>query len=203
VIQAILQVFVSIGAVSKLRPSIYASDGKIVGGQNAKIENYPYMAGLEQNSLLLCGATIVSNRHLVTAAHCLENYPNVEELQVRVGTAVRDTGGQTAHVRKYALHPKYTIESADYDVAVVELKNSLVFGSTVKIVPLQEVNQEPAVGSLANVTGWGYTTADDMSLILQVIVIPRVDQEYCKEIWGVTSRMICYGFHEGGKGACG
>lgn len=60
-----------IGAVSKLRPSIFASDGRIVGGQNAKIEDYSYMAALEENGLL-CGATIITNRHVVTAAHCLE-----------------------------------------------------------------------------------------------------------------------------------
>lgn len=131
------------------------------------------------------------------------SYPIVKGLLIRVGTSIRNTGGQIAQVRKYALHPKYTKESADYDVAVVELKNALVFGSTVWAVPLQKVSQDPAIGSFANVTGWGYTSADDFSLILQVIVIPRVDQKYCEEIWGVTPRMICYGFDEGGKGACG
>lgn len=49
-------------------------DGRIVGGKPAFIENYPYQASLLYFTSHICGAVIISDYYVVTAAHCTARY---------------------------------------------------------------------------------------------------------------------------------
>lgn len=49
-------------------------DGKIVGGEAADIEEYPYQASLQYALSHICGAVIISENYVVTAAHCTSGY---------------------------------------------------------------------------------------------------------------------------------
>lgn len=46
---------------------------KIVGGVETEVNEYPMMAGLvdPEEKSVYCGATIISERHVITAAHCV------------------------------------------------------------------------------------------------------------------------------------
>ena len=45
---------------------------RIVGGQETEVNEYPWQVGLVSSSGTLpwCGGTLISNRHVMTAAHC-------------------------------------------------------------------------------------------------------------------------------------
>ena len=43
---------------------------KVAGGVNAKEGEWPWQASLQENNVHRCGATLISNSWLVTAAHC-------------------------------------------------------------------------------------------------------------------------------------
>lgn len=47
-------------------------DGKIVGGTYTTIEQYPYQLSLELNGRHICGASIISEKKALTAAHCTD-----------------------------------------------------------------------------------------------------------------------------------
>lgn len=47
-------------------------DGRIVGGEPAFIEDYPYQASLLLYSSHRCGAAVVSEYYVLTAAHCTD-----------------------------------------------------------------------------------------------------------------------------------
>lgn len=49
-------------------------DGRIVGGEAAYIEEYPYQASLQYFLSHICGAVIISENYVVTAAHCTDGY---------------------------------------------------------------------------------------------------------------------------------
>lgn len=57
---------------------IQNEDSRIVGGEITKINEFPWMVLLRYNNLdgsdagFLCGGTLISNRYVLTAAHCLK-----------------------------------------------------------------------------------------------------------------------------------
>lgn len=48
--------------------------GKIVGGVDTEMGEYPFMVSLMRRGRHFCGAAIVSDKFLMTAAHCLCRY---------------------------------------------------------------------------------------------------------------------------------
>lgn len=45
---------------------------RIVGGQPADQNEFPWMVALSRKGKFYCGATIITKQHLLTAAHCVE-----------------------------------------------------------------------------------------------------------------------------------
>lgn len=44
--------------------------GRVVGGAAASSGQFPYMVSVRRSDFHICGATIVSNVYLISAAHC-------------------------------------------------------------------------------------------------------------------------------------
>lgn len=59
-------------------PFVQSSSGqnKIVGGEDANIEDYPYHVVILYDGRTYCGGSIISERFVVSAAHCfIGDYP--------------------------------------------------------------------------------------------------------------------------------
>lgn len=53
------------------RPLKYFPQPRIVGGQNAKNNQFPYQISLRLNNYHICGGSIISKNYVITAAHCV------------------------------------------------------------------------------------------------------------------------------------
>merc|ERR1719430_2217992 len=54
-------------------PEKHFASGRIIGGQEAKPHQYPWMVKLgsaHNDTCGKCGGTLISNKHVLTAAHC-------------------------------------------------------------------------------------------------------------------------------------
>ena len=183
---------------------------KVVGGVVAAPSTHPFQVGLVAKTIRrnaqahFCGGTLVAERYVVTAAHCLENITDAPgEVQVLVGTQRLDRGGRRIGVAEALIHPLYVGfegETLDYDVAVLRLT------TPVTGIPFASLAAtEPAVaGTTLRSSGWGglFLGGPSTSRMMQVDLpfVPTADGS-CSLNEDITPRMICAG--ETGKDTCG
>lgn len=167
-------------------------DGKIVGGEEADIHDYPYQVSLRFLGAHMCGGSILNKRFIVTAAHCTEG-TEVRDLSVHAGSSNKETGGQVISVANVYRHPDYSTTTHDYDVSVLELKKDLELNENVQ--PIQLTQSELPAGELAVCTGWGRTSTNGyLPIYLRKVEVHTDSREDCAAAYGgdkITERMIC------------
>lgn len=173
---------------------------RIVGGQDAKIENFRYQVNLFIKGEPGCGGTILDKRTILTASHCTSDL-KASQIIVHVGSN-RTYSGTPYKVASFARHPKYNSDVVDYDAAVLKLAKDLKLSSAVQ--PIGAIaSLEPVNGSSANVSGYGFLSeGGKRSKRLQYVSVPIVGRDACKKDYGghITDRMICAG--KEGKDSC-
>ncbi|KAL9692055.1 hypothetical protein quinque_015955 [Culex quinquefasciatus] len=179
---------------------------KIVGGFPADITDIPYQASLHRYGAHFCGGSKISDKWILTAAHCTMDEPAPEAYAVRVGSTDRNQGGLLAAVKTIIQHPDYDRDSWQYDFTLLELTEKLPLGKSVQ--PIELTQLEPEVGQLCLVSGWGATlTTEESDELLRAVTVPVINRDACAEAYEdfqrVTLSMICAGdLEHGGVDAC-
>ncbi|NXW80621.1 THRB protein, partial [Hirundo rustica] len=191
--------------------------GRIVSGDDAEVGSSPWQVMLYKKSPqeLLCGASLISDSWILTAAHCLFYPPwdknlSTSDILVRIGKHVRakyeKNKEKIALLDKIILHPKYNWkENMDRDIALMHLKRPISFSDYIHPVclPTKEVVQRLMLaGYKGRVTGWGNlketwaANPSNLPTVLQQVNVPIVDQSTCKASTKVkvTDNMFCAGY---------
>uniref|UniRef100_A0A6P7FK98 Venom serine protease-like isoform X1 n=1 Tax=Diabrotica virgifera virgifera TaxID=50390 RepID=A0A6P7FK98_DIAVI len=157
---------------------------KIVGGENTLVNEYPSMAGLVdvENQEIICGGSIISNRYILTAAHCMRNIP-FRTMAILVGdwniTTGMDTNAAALYrTENYWEHPNFDIATGQNDVAIIRTLQPMAFSLLVGPVCLPFLYSDKTF-ERENVTilGWGQVIfngpSSDVLQKVQVGVIPN------------------------------
>ncbi|KAK9307028.1 hypothetical protein QLX08_002480 [Tetragonisca angustula] len=158
---------------------------RIIGGDNASINDYPYQVSIHDRRQLLCGGSLISQNWVLTAAHCVSGLPP-SQLKIRLGSSYNSKEG-TVITEK------------------LQLPQSVTTSANVKPIALASSANTVQGGTKAVVTGWGYVApGGPTSDRLKSLTLPVVDQATCKKIYGnlLTNNMLCAGIMSGGKDAC-
>jgi len=181
-------------------------DPFIVNGTKCNIKEVPYQLSMEQLFMHVCGASIVSEKYAVSAAHCVMGVPSWL-IRVRAGSTWTFLGnwmGKTSGIKNVWYHSNFTMTKLDHDVSVLELKKSLKFGTTIQPIALPAVGEELAQGATGVVSGWG--TLSEGALLtafhLRKLEIPLWTMDECTELYRkpaypLTENMLCGGDYEG------
>ncbi|XP_061710898.1 trypsin-5-like [Cydia pomonella] len=168
----------------------------ISGGDIIPIEAAPYMAALFLENEQWCGATVIDDQFVLTAAHCLMSN-NTEEWKILVGSDQLNTEGVFIDVEKILCHEKYVFPEVNHDICLLKLKENIPFECfwNIEKIALPENNRPIYEGELASVTGWGETgLACQVSHELRKALVPIVANECCRRVHpNVTDDMICAG----------
>ncbi|KAJ8939284.1 hypothetical protein NQ318_014932 [Aromia moschata] len=186
----------------------YLTGGRIVGGHDADIADYPYQLSLIYKSFgHFCGAALISPNWALTAAHCMLDI-TASDLTVHAGSSYRNSDdGQIVNVSKIISHADFVYRTGDSDIALLQLASDVTIQNA-STIPLASAS--PQASAVAVVTGWG-TTSENANFeadVLQVVQVPIVSREDCQTAYSVnqddiTDTMLCAGYlGVGGKDAC-
>ncbi|XP_072441450.1 suppressor of tumorigenicity 14 protein homolog isoform X1 [Chiloscyllium punctatum] len=191
-----------------------AKKTKIVGGENAKKGKWPWQVSLQMGMYgHICGASIVSNRWLVSAGHCFQDSDSIRYSTSSAWTAYlglrlmnrMNSWIVTRSINRIVTHPKYDEYTSDYDIALLELKTPVFFSDSIQPVCLPAITHVFSTTSNCYVTGWGVLGEDgELATVLQEASVKIIPLNICNKLYknSVTTRMLCAGYLHGGVDAC-
>jgi trypsin len=184
---------------------------KIIGGIEVKDRSkFSYQAYILYNNFFpYCGATIITEKHVLTAAHCcfVIETEQIKPSEAAVVTGNLQLGDRTnlKQVKNVFVHDYYDYVTMNYDIAILEILDTFK-PWTNNIRPI-DLNKKHINSGTCIVSGWGTTLAgrNYMNNELMYAEVPIVDFEVCKfsyssENINLYKNKICAGI--AGKDSC-
>lgn len=182
---------------------------RIVGGRACSPGECPWQALLvNENQEGFCGGTILNEYFILTAAHCMNQSKYFEVVVGEVDTKKKE-GTESVHkVERIITHQKFVLQTYDYDIALLRLKEPINFTQYVIPVCIPEVDFADDVlmaQEAATVSGFGVIQQrGQQATKLQVLQVPYIDRQQCIEssTFAITKNMFCAGYDTEVKDAC-
>ncbi|CAG5126170.1 unnamed protein product [Candidula unifasciata] len=190
---------------------------RIVGGTQAERCTFPWMVYISRDPGKddLCGGTLVSDRHIITAAHCYDNLgTNWPVLYIgeynRQGGSPKTRFVSTSY--KLSVHPRYSRLTFSYDIAILTLNIPIALESYECLRPICLPDEQHVLrlGDSCTVAGWGSTsrtrnTPAVSSPFLMKTKIRVLNESSCKAKFGNLFNghsQICAGDLTGNNDSC-
>jgi hypothetical protein len=191
---------------------------RIVGGGNSLEQKNFAMHLIDsdgQYRFAGCGGTLISNCHVLTAAHCVadqrEGMP--DGLYINAFNPFQGNPGKDFHFSLVAdtiIHPNFDNGNNENDVALLTLE----ICADISDFPVMEVADDAFMSSsvpngvLLTVSGFGRLAADSQAAQieqLQKVEVPFINSNACDSFYTggrITPDMVCAGRPEGGQDSC-
>ncbi|KAJ6633373.1 Proclotting enzyme [Pseudolycoriella hygida] len=182
---------------------------KITGGRPADPSEWPWMAALlrPNRAKSFCGGALITDRHVLTAAHCTYKY-NANEINVRLGEydfrVFNETRFRDFRVADIRQHIDFDGTTYDNDISILKLERATLFNTYIWPVCMPP-SGETWEAYQGIVTGWGTQFfGGPSSDVLMEVVVPIWTQKRCKSAFTqrISDTVICAGATEGGRDSC-
>ncbi|XP_065213166.1 uncharacterized protein LOC135840503 isoform X2 [Planococcus citri] len=189
---------------------------------DSEFGEYPWQAAIlkkdTQESVYVCGGTLIDNLHIITAAHCVKSYTNFD-LRVRLGEwdvnhDVEFYPYIERDVANLFVHPEFYAGTLFNDIAILRLDKAVDFTQYPHISPacLPEPGYDFS-GQRCWTTGWGKDAFGEFGKyqnILKEVDVPVISYSQCQSQLQQTRLGYDFKLHPGfvcaggeeGKDAC-
>ncbi|KAJ8937782.1 hypothetical protein NQ318_012262 [Aromia moschata] len=182
---------------------------RIVGGIETMVNEYVWMTALMYNNRFLCGASLINNKYILTAAHCVNGFSR-EKFSAVFLDHDRSTPYETQtimrKIKNIYRHSSYGSSGIyNNDIALMQLDQEIPLTGMIRPVCLP-----PTGKSFTNfkgiAVGWGATKEHgQVSNKLQEVTVPIMSNVECRKTgygYKITDNMLCAGYHDGKKDSC-
>jgi len=163
---------------------------RIVGG--VQVPNrcmYPWMVAIITDNMYFCGGTIISQRWVLTAAHCIGRSHQL--LFATDPWNVVGSGSLLLQSSTVFVHPNYA--SPNNDIALIYLPSNLQYTNCIQPVRLRCIPGNLA-GQRTTAIGWGATfTGGGVVPNLRHVNLTVITNAQCRAVFGniITDCIIC------------
>ncbi|KAL0266284.1 UNVERIFIED_CONTAM: hypothetical protein PYX00_008876 [Menopon gallinae] len=191
----------------------------ITNGQTTSRGQWPWHAALYKNTgpnlNYSCGGTLVTDQHVVTAAHCVTREYTTAALDPKMLLVYlgkyhlyiwSENEIATKEVARVNVHPNYNTTDFRSDIAVLTLSTKVEFTDFIRPVCMWDSRNtriEDIVGLQGTVVGWGFDTTKQLTEELKQAQMPVVSYDQC--LWSypeffprfTSNTTYCAGFKNG------
>ncbi|XP_059486850.1 coagulation factor X-like isoform X2 [Neocloeon triangulifer] len=167
----------------------------ITNGQQSVKGQHPWHASLAETKFSkkvnFCGATLLSSKTLVTAAHCVvDDFSNIRStrriyiiLGMHQSSKKYEETRQIFQASTFVVHPDYVFRGNRNDLALIILDREVQINNYVRPICLWNYNHDLAhiVNYKATVVGWGLNQCHQQPDALQKAEIKIVSYQNCYE----------------------
>lgn len=182
---------------------------RIIGGE-VSTASYSWMVSLQNDSGHFCGGVLISDRFVVTAAHCLKDFlPSELKMIIGSNDRINGSGGEVARVDWFYIHSDFDNATYLNDIGVIKLAEP-VMKQPIKVMSEYDFNEINQNDSL-KVMGWGLTVEGDETS--SPVFLNEVDVSFqrdfvCQNAYGSQGVInywnyaFCAGEISGGEDSC-
>jgi len=176
-------------------------DVKIVGGERTTIEAHPWQVLIRKHGYHHCGGSLINERWVLTAAHCLQGHSGLDVL-VGSSSTRRYSRTKVIAIAGQVMHSQY--KSKGIDIALIKLSKPVDLQSTKTRAVCLADSSNNFDSQTCIASGWGATSENGFaSTYLRHVEVPIVSRSLCKYYMGyVNPAMICAGHVAGGRDSC-
>ena len=186
---------------------------RIVGGRRVLKDEIPYQVALEKRSFWnpvyrqFCGASIIDDRWILTAAHCVTG-ENSNSIRAVAGvTDLSESNGNVIQIERIILHERYNGWTVENDIALLKTRTSIENSVREYVSPvcLPAAGQNFTGSGL--ISGFGLTKENGASTSQYLLAAPLdlLPDSSCNNAYGNEFKppsMLCAGLLRGGRDTC-
>lgn len=148
--------------------SLTLAQRRIFNGHEAKEKEFPYMVNMRQANYRRCGGALISNQHVLTAAHCLRDIGEGWHIELALGgwhfedveayPKPNERDPNVIHFfepMKFWIHENFSMPSAVNDIAIIELPRPVEFTDHIKPIEISADKKIDGAEVVATIMGYG------------------------------------------------
>ncbi|XP_076458361.1 serine protease hepsin-like [Babylonia areolata] len=196
-------------------PAVQPASSRVVGGHEALRGAWPWTVALTKDDFATCGGAIITDRVIMTAAHCFEdpisqNASSWKALAGMHNLHRTDQGQMAFSVEKIIMHERYQHKTVENDIALLIVKDRIPFTTFIRPICMPHgaaVTSPVPVGTPCLLAGWGRTKGTGPEGVLMEVTLPVISDQVCGQPgWYyhhfIPQKTFCAGYEGGGKDAC-
>jgi len=167
-----------------------ANTKRVVGGALTQPNEYPWQVLVYSyigNKRFICGGSIITKKHILTADHCVSPYDNIEVYLAAHDRSNLPIRNKISNISRHTdqLNPSET-DLNKPDVAILTLEIGIEsFNKNIRPICFPSNPNDLFEERFAIVTGWGKTNStESTSNYLKKADVMVTSNEKCKAAWG-------------------
>lgn len=172
---------------------------RIINGTEAQPGEFPFAVQLAVNGSVVCAGSILTDRFVLTAAHCVYR-KQPQDVTIRVGCHQFWNCTGDYSVQRLVWHRNYNrplLTPNLYDIALLMTSKPIVFnkepgfGCVYKVDFTKDLINDVAIRRKMTVVGWGQTERGPFSEVLRKAEVTLVVPKVCLRSWNERGLMVC------------